>query len=241
MQSITFNVRTNKLILSHCGSFYPFEKLNKEKHLIRWEIHRQCSSCVSNSFRQTNDFSLSKITMKKKNFVRCVTLEKNEFHVVAKKFSLPMRFCSMELRPSTWWCGFLFLLVRCEHRHFDFCSVEWRSFVCCHNEICLSKKKQSHSFEVRDKTSGQLIYLCKSGTKFVDKQLWNVAMITMFQWNFSLVLCLSLLVRWIFHSTRFNWVKKNLLSVKKRARILLSSHKSVWVKHAAFHSSLISR
>ena len=53
--------------------------------------------------------------MKKKNFVRCVTLEKNEFHVVAKKFSLGNEIFliqwTMELSPSTWWYDFLFLLV----------------------------------------------------------------------------------------------------------------------------------
>ena len=51
-----------------------------------------CVEKSKNSFRQSNNFSLSKIRMKKNNFVRCMTLEKNEFDVIAKKFSLAMRF-----------------------------------------------------------------------------------------------------------------------------------------------------
>ena len=122
--------------------------------------------------------------------------------------------------------------------------------VCCHNEICLSKKNKSHSFEACDKTwkcmrSGHLpVSKCDEILiSNVNKQLWNVAMITMLQWNFSLVLCLSLLVRWIFHSTRFNWVKKYLLSVKKRARISLPSfpkQTKIWknaFKHPKLHFS----
>ena len=56
-------------------------------------VHIVCRKIYKNSFRQENNFSLSinmKIRMKKKNFIRCVTLEKNKFHVIAKRFFLSM-------------------------------------------------------------------------------------------------------------------------------------------------------
>ena len=82
---------------------------------------------------------------------------------------------TMKLRPSTWLCTFLFLLVEVKSIfswNFAFLFGGMTIIVSAHNEICLSKKKQSHSFDVRDNTlkcvSGEFIYLskCDNVTKF---------------------------------------------------------------------------